>query len=118
MAEKVYGGGCHCRRVRYEVKTALSPVISCNCSHCQPKGLLLTFVPAEQFRLISGEGDMTLYQFNRKVIEHLFCKTCGVESFARGRNASGAETVSINVRCLDDIDLSSLQITPFDGRSR
>jgi hypothetical protein len=118
MAEKLYSGGCHCRRVRYEVTTGLTPVISCNCSHCQPKGFLWTFVPAEQFRLISGEGEMTLYQFNRKVIEHLFCRTCGVQPFARGKGRDGKDTVSINVRCLDDVDLAALQVTPFDGRSR
>ena len=118
MAEQVYGGGCHCRRVRFEVTTGLTPVISCNCSHCQPKGLLLTFVPASQFKLTSGEGELTLYQFNKRVIQHFFCSTCGVESFARGKTADGRDTVSINVRCLDDVDLSALQLTPFDGRSR
>jgi hypothetical protein len=61
---------------------------------------------------------MTLYQFNKKVIQHFFCRTCGVESFARGRGPDGTEMASINVRCLDGIDLESLQVTPFDGRSR
>jgi hypothetical protein len=118
MAEQTYGGGCHCGRVRFEVTTGLTPVISCNCSHCQPKGLLWTFVPASQFALHSGEGDLTLYQFNKRVIQHFFCSICGVESFARGKAADGKDTVSINVRCLDEVDLASLQLTPFDGRSR
>jgi hypothetical protein len=118
LAEKTYRGGCHCGRVRYEVTSALTPVISCNCSHCQPKGLLLTFVPASRFRLLSGEGEMTLYQFNKKVIQHFFCRTCGVESFARGTGPDGTPMASINVRCLDGIDLESLTLTPFDGRSR
>jgi hypothetical protein len=59
-----YRGGCHCGRVRYEVETALDPVMSCNCSICQKRGALLTFVPAAQFTLLSGASDLTDYLFN------------------------------------------------------
>jgi hypothetical protein len=118
VSEQTYQGGCHCGKVRYEVTTGLDTVISCNCSHCQAKGLLLTFVPASQFRLLSGEGELGLYQFNRRIIRHLFCNGCGVQSFARGTAPDGADTVAINVRCLEGVELSDLKLTPFDGRSR
>ena len=36
---------------------------------------------------------------------------------ARGRTAEGAEMVAVNVRCLDDVDIASLKLVPFDGRS-
>jgi hypothetical protein len=113
-----HSGGCHCGTVRYEVTTDLSPVISCNCSICQKRGALLTFVKAPQFTLLSGEDDMTDYQFNKKIIHHLFCGTCGIASFARGRGPDGSEMVAINVRCLDDVDLDALTPMPFDGKSR
>ena len=71
---RTYSGSCHCGRVRYEVATALSPVLSCNCSICQKRGYMLTFVPRSAFELISGENDLTDYQFNRKVIHHLFAR--------------------------------------------
>jgi len=112
-----YQGGCHCGRVRYEVETALEPVLSCNCSICQKRGALLTFVPASQFSLHSGEDALTDYQFNKKIIHHLFCKTCGIASFARGRGPDGTEMVAINVRCLDGVDVASLTPMPFDGKS-
>lgn len=115
---KKHSGGCHCGRVRYEVETDLASVISCNCSICSKKGLILTFVPKERFSLVSGEGDLADYRFNKHVIHHLSCATCGVESFARGTAPDGAEMVAINVRCLDDLDLSALTPTPFDGRSK
>lgn len=115
---KTHAGGCHCGRVRYEVETDLATVISCNCSVCSMKGLILTFVPKERFSLLAGEDNLTDYQFNKHVIHHLSCATCGVQSFARGRTPDGSETVAINVRCLDDIDLSSLTPMPFDGRSK
>jgi hypothetical protein len=113
---KTYTGGCHCGKVRYEGTTDLAQVLSCNCSICTKHGLLLTFVPTAQFSLTSGEGGLTDYQFNRKSIHHLFCSACGIESFARGTAPNGAEMVALNVRCLDDVDISQLTLTPFDGR--
>jgi hypothetical protein len=114
---KTYTGGCHCGAVRYEVATSLTPLIVCNCSNCHSKGLTLTFVDPGQFKLISGEDALRDYQFNKRVIHHLFCATCGVESFARGRKPDGSEAVAINVRCLDGIDFGALKPTPVDGRS-
>ena len=112
-----YAGGCHCGKVRYEVNMELESVISCNCSHCNMKGLLLSFVPVEQFRLLSGEDALTEYRFNKKQIEHLFCNTCGVQSFAYGVDKEGARMAAINARCLDNVELTDLTLMPFDGRS-
>lgn len=112
-----YTGGCHCGAVRYEIEVDLSQTMACNCSHCEKKGLVLSFVPAERFTLLSGEEMLTEYRFNKKVIAHLFCKACGVQSFSRGSDSSGKKTVAINVRCLDDIDLSSLHPKAFDGKN-
>jgi hypothetical protein len=113
MAEmQTYTGACHCRNVQYGVKTSLDPLIACNCSHCSAKGLILTFVPPAQFTLRATE-----YQFNKHIIHHLFCNTCGVQSFARGKGRNGEEHVAINVRCLDGIDISKLNPRPFNGRA-
>lgn len=116
-ATKTHSGGCHCGAVRYEVDTDLSGAITCNCSICQKSGAILTFVPGARFRLLSGAESLTDYQFNRKVIHHLFCKVCGVRSFGRGTGPDGAEMAAINVRCLDDVDLAAVPVTAYDGRS-
>lgn len=119
MGEKQhYTGGCHCGAVRYEVSAALDAVISCNCSICQKKGTLLSFVPTSDFTLASGEDKLVDYQFNKGVIHHLFCATCGVTSFARGTDPKGQSMVAINIRCLDGIALEDVTIVNFDGRSR
>ncbi len=81
------------------------------------KGFLLDFIPAENFKLLSGENDLTEYRFNTKRIVHLFCKHCGVESFARGAKPDGTKTVAINLRCIDDLDLATLEIRDVDGKS-
>lgn len=103
--------------MRYEVDTDLEKVIECNCSHCEAKGLLLAFVMPEAFRLLQGsEEELADYQFNTKNIHHLFCPTCGVQSWAWGTNAEGEKMISINVRCLDDIDLAEIERTPVNGK--
>ncbi len=78
---------------------------------------MLSFVPAEQFKLLSGEEDLTDYQFNKKIIHHLFCRHCGVQSFGRGIGQSGKATVAVNVRCLNDVDPETVAVTKYDGKS-
>jgi hypothetical protein len=114
---KTYKGSCHCGRVAFEATTDLGSVIQCNCSICSRAGYLLTFVPATQFKLLSGEDAMTDYQFNKDVIHHLFCSTCGVRSFAKGIGPGGVEMRAVNVRCLEGVDIPSLSVTPVDGKS-
>ena len=87
---KTHLGGCHCGAVRYRVDIDLSkPVTQCNCSICSRTGTLLSFVPASAFTLEKGEDSLTDYQFKKKNIHHLFCKVCGVRSFARGQGPNG-----------------------------
>ena len=115
---QTYTGGCHCGRVRYEVTTTLQPVIACNCSICSKRGSLLAFAPLDQFAYTKGsDADLTVYQFNKHVINHMFCPVCGILPFARAIRPDGQPMVAINVRCLEDVDVSALEVKPFDGRS-
>jgi hypothetical protein len=114
---KTYTGSCHCGQVAYEADADLNQVISCNCSICRKRGALLAFVPEDQFRLKSGGEALTDYLFNKKVVHHMFCPTCGVGAFARGIRPDGAKMVALNVRCLDGVDLDALKVRKFDGAS-
>lgn len=112
-----YEGSCHCGAVKFEADADLSSVINCNCSICEAKGLLLAFAPAASFKLVAGEDNLADYRFNKKRIRHLFCKTCGVETFGRGADPQpDKDTVAINVRCLKGVALGELNLRPFDGR--
>lgn len=118
MAEPTkHHGSCHCGKVQYDVEIALDAAVACNCSMCMRKGTLLTFVPEERFELRSGEDALTHYRFHKHVIDHNFCSTCGVTSFARGLRPDGVKVVAINVRCLDGVDLGALTIKQYDGKS-
>ena len=111
-----YKGQCHCGAVRYSVHTDLASMGDCNCSRCRRLGWVLQSVPADKFTLHTDEGQLTLYHFNTENIDHLFCKTCGIESFARGSDGKGNEMVMINVNCLEGappVDRSA--ITHWDG---
>ena len=68
--------------------------------------------------MLSGAAALTDYQFNKRAIHHLFCATCGIESFARGKRPNdGADLVAVNARCLDGVDVESLTVKHVDGRS-
>ena len=112
-------GSCHCGAVKFSFDGDLTqPVIECNCSHCARKGFLLTFVDADAFQLETPDAPLTEYRFNKKSLEHLFCPTCGVQAFARGKTPkTGRDTVAINVRCVEGIDLDALSRQAVDGKS-
>lgn len=113
-----YRGSCQCGAVAYTVESDLSSTLTCNCSRCQRMGFVLTFAPAASFKLERGEDALAEYRFNSKTIQHLFCRTCGVESFARGKMPDGSEVVAVNVNCLEGVDPRALESQHVDGRSR
>ncbi|MQA66198.1 MAG: GFA family protein [Alphaproteobacteria bacterium] len=117
MTLQSYSGGCHCGKVHFDVTLDAARVISCNCSFCRKLGSLLAFTTPDRFTLAAGADALTEYRFNTRKIRHLFCNTCGVESFARGTGPDGKEMVAVNVRCLDDFDLDAPEIMPFDGKN-
>jgi hypothetical protein len=118
MSETTHHGGCHCGAVRYHVDIDLTkPAITCNCSICARSGSMLAFVPANSFTLDKGADNLTDYTFNRNVIHHVFCKTCGIKSFARGKNRDGSDMVAVNVRCLDEVDLETIKTQAFNGKA-
>lgn len=112
----VYKGSCHCRSIEFEVEGNLESAVECNCSHCSRKGYLLWFVPRAQLKLKADEDVLKTYRFNTHKIEHRFCSNCGCAPIAFGVN-NGIETASINVRCLENVNLDSVKRMAYDGKS-
>jgi hypothetical protein len=117
MSEQSYTGGCHCGAVRYEATADITQGVTCNCSRCSKLGWVVTFTPAANFKLLQGENYLTDYRFNKKAIRHLFCRTCGIESFALGSMPDGSPIAAINVNCLDGVDTTTLSPGRYDGAS-
>ena len=106
-------GGCHCGRVRFEIRPP-ARALACNCSICAKKGFLGLIVEAEDFRLLRGEDALQTYQFNTGVAQHRFCGTCGIHPFSRPRSHPGA--YDVNARCLDD-GCADIPVDTFDGQN-
>ena len=97
------------------MSAALTGISDCNCSVCTKKGFLHLIVAQEQFELVSGADALSSYRFNTGTAKHQFCRYCGIHAFYVPR--SDPDKIDVNVRCLDDIDLTAIEIKPFDGRN-
>ena len=108
-------GGCHCGRVRFQARVDLDLLSQCNCSICTKKGILHLPIAVDDFELLRGKNALTVYTFETGVAQHTFCSHCGMHAFYIPR--ANPHRISVNARCLDDIDGSSLKPTRFfDGR--
>ncbi len=96
-------GGCHCGAVRFQIKDddLQLGMYRCNCSLCRKKGIIMKPLPQNDFTLLQGEESLSLYQWNKKIAAHYFCKICGV--YTHHRRRSNPSQISINVECLDDM---------------
>ncbi len=65
------------------------------------------------FNLNERYWELTLYQFGTLTAKHYFCRHCGVSPFTRPR--LDPARWAVNLRCIDALDLSSLEIQEFDG---
>ena len=112
-----YQGSCHCGKIAFEAEGEIKNAMACNCSICSRKGSLLWFVPRENLQLRTPEEDLATYTFNRHVIKHRFCRVCGIHPFGEGSDPQGKATAAVNIRCLEGVDLASVPVKHFDGKS-
>ena len=112
-----YRGTCHCGKIAFEVEGLIEKAMACNCSICSRKGSLLWFVPREQLTVHAADENIGTYQFNKKIIQHCFCRTCGIHPYAEGMDPNGQAIAAINIRCLDGLDLEIIPVQQFDGRA-
>jgi hypothetical protein len=95
----------------------LTGAMACNCSICQRKGTLMWFVPRPDLRLLTPPEQMTTYTFNKHIIQHHFCPICGIHPFGEGINPQGNDMAAVNIRCLEGVELESIPVQHYDGKS-
>lgn len=114
---RTYNGSCHCGAVAYTVEVDPGQALKCNCSICTKLGAVWAFAPKAKFALTQGADRQGDYTFNKKMLHHRFCATCGIESYAEGTGPDGAPMVGVNLRCIDGIDVDKLNPRAWDGRA-
>ncbi|KMJ53924.1 aldehyde-activating protein [Vogesella sp. EB] len=118
--EKTYHGSCHCGAVTFEADLDLSqPTYRCNCSICRRTRFWPAIARAGQFRLLTGQAELTQYLFNTRKNQHYFCKHCGVRCFGIGTETPTGLMYGVNLGCLDDVsdtELAQAPITYVNGR--
>ena len=94
-------GQCHCGAVKFTVTLSegLSSVRRCDCSLCARRGAVAVSAARDNIRYTAGQNNLTLYQFNTKVAEHYFCKTCGI--YTHHKRRSNPDEIGVNLACLD-----------------
>ncbi|NVD69981.1 GFA family protein [Duganella sp. BJB1802] len=112
-----YQGSCHCGRVKFEAEGEITSAMSCNCSMCQRKGTLMWFVPRPDMYLLTPDDNASTYLFNKHLIKHRFCPTCGISPYSEGTAPNGEAMAAINIRCIEGIDLDAIPVKHYDGRA-
>ncbi|PTB69212.1 hypothetical protein BBK36DRAFT_1112129 [Trichoderma citrinoviride] len=135
--ERVYTGSCHCGAVT--VATASKPLdetfegaIECNCSSCERTAAIWTYHPNKAVILAGDEANIGRYQFSRRMLSKVFCKTCGVillnqfnelteeevealPERLRGFYDGQREFTGVNARVLHGVDVGKLNTRKVDG---
>ena len=100
-------GKCHCGKIKFQLSCNLTDLKRCNCSHCRRKGFVMTTAKLDQFKLISGEENLKIYQWNSKIAKHYFCKKCGVNTHHQRR--SKPDEYGVNVGCLEGFNMDWIE---------
>ena len=65
--------------------------------------------------LLTPEDAASTYTFNKHAIQHRFCPACGIHPYGEGTDPKGNRMAAINLRCIEDLDLSVIPVHEFNG---
>tara|TARA_B100000945_G_C20378817_1_gene596067 strand:- start:1012 stop:1383 length:372 start_codon:yes stop_codon:yes gene_type:complete len=111
---------CHCGEVEIEVNIAddLGKLQRCNCSICKRKGSIMAAVNLWDLKIVKGEDNLKMYQFNTNVAEHYFCSICGI--YTHHKRRSNPKEFGINIGCMEGInpdEYFKLKVSNNDGHN-
>jgi hypothetical protein len=123
---------CHCGATKITLSGPPKSATQCNCTFCGRTGAIWAyFTPGElQFDALEGDNSYSATGMN----QHHFCGRCGMHTWgsspdwasmynADGTSKNGdphavptAQIHGLNLRLIDDLDWSQIEVTQVDGR--
>lgn len=113
MDEQQHEGSCHCGAVRFSLRGTITRAMRCTCSMCSRVGALWHRSDDARLSIISGESELSLYQFGTRTAKHYFCRHCGIHPLTRPR--LNPVLWAVNLRCVASVDADALELSTFDG---
>jgi hypothetical protein len=115
---KKHTGSCHCGVLKFEATLDLAAGgARCNCSICTKLGGFGAIIKPDAFTLLTDEKELSSYVWGGNISRRFFCPKCGAHCFGRGHLAEvGGDFVSVNLNCLDGVELAGLPTIYWDGR--
>lgn len=107
---------CHCGAVVLELDLpdGIVDPRRCDCSMCRRKGAIVATVVESGIRIIQGQSQLKLYQFNSRTAKHFFCGNCGI--YTHHQRRSNPDQYGFNLGCLEGVNPYDLgQIKTSDG---
>jgi len=114
-----YEGQCHCKAIRFRFRSEdITEGRRCNCSICVRKGAVMSarYYQPNEFELIAGQDQLSNYRWGDKMVNHYFCKRCGVYPFHDGTGEYEGR-YRVNLGCVDGVDVFTLPKKVIDGQS-
>lgn len=125
---------CHCGAIRIEVPALPADAKTCNCTFCHRTGAVWAYYAPEDLRVGADEADLRDYAPSG-MNHHHFCGRCGGNTHGYSPdwgsmyNEDGTlkpgmtegvpegQVAAINLRMIEDLDLSTIPTTRMDGRN-
>ena len=107
---------CHCGAVVLELDLpdGIVDPRRCDCSMCRRKGAIVATVALDGIKIIQGQTQLKLYQFNTRTAKHYFCGNCVI--YTHHQRRSSPDQYGFNLGCLEGVNPYDLgQIKTSDG---
>ena len=109
-----YTGSCHCGSIKFEIDSDLEKIVQCNCSICIKRNAKMIMISKENFKLLEGSENLSLYQFNTEIAKHFFCTKCGI--YTHHNRKSDPNGMGVNLGCVEGLDPMEFDVIQFDGK--
>ena len=118
-------GSCHCGKASFVIDGEIPDRLTrCTCSFCSKRGALVAYYEPAQFHSNVSDGDDGIYRWNTTLVDHHFCKHCGISTFSDspafepdGTWDKKTRRIGVNARLFDDFDAANAAVSVIDGKN-